>query len=166
MPPSPTAVAYTNPYYPDLKINYDSSWAFSTSTSETNYKNVLSRELLFIKNGVKFEINIYPVFATGCGGGQRSKLPEIKINSKFSRYKSEINQNSYYYLSPGGAYEDCAFFGVGRLNSNIISKEFTAAMNEKYVYSLVGVTVAGTDQNTIAEVDKIVLNSKLFSKAR
>ena len=168
VPPSPAAVAYTNPYYPDLKINYDSSWAFSTSTSETMYKNVLNRRLLFIKNGVTLEVNIYPVFPTGCGGPDLvdGKLKEIKINSKFSRYRSKNKQNSFYYLRPGGAYADCAFFGLGSINSNLVSKDFTAMMSTKYVYSFVNLEVTGTNAATIAEVDGIVLNSKLYSKPR
>jgi|GEM_PF-5907798 len=164
----PAAASYTNQFYPDLKINYDSSWAFSTSTSKSSYTGVLNRQLLFIKNGVTFEVNIYPVFATGCGGpGSPKKMAETKIGANLSRYKSNSRTNSYHYLTSGGfGDEDCAFFGLGRLNSTVVSKEFTEAMDSKYVYSFINVTVTGTDQNTIKEADKIVLNSKFVSSKR
>lgn len=164
----PAAVSYTNPFYPDLKINYDSSWAFSTSTSKSNYTGVLNRQLLFIKNGVTFEVNIYPVFATGCGGPNKPvPMKETKIGGKISRYRSTYRTNSYHYLTSGGSGdEDCAFFGMSYINSNVVSKDFTAAMGDKYVYSFINISVTGSDQNTIKEVDKIVLNSKFISRSR
>lgn len=165
----PTAASYTNQYYPDLKINYDSSWAFSTTTSETSYKNVLSRDLIFIKNGVLFTVGITPSFVTGCGGPSTdpNKMKETKIGGNLSRFKSNYTLNKYHYLPSGGAqYEECIFFGLGTLNSNLVSKDYTAMMKDKYVKSWITISVTGTDQNTIKEVDKIVLNSKFVSKSR
>jgi hypothetical protein len=47
-----TKSEYTSPYFPTLKLPYTSDWNFNTSTGESEFKGLLSRQISFTKNSV------------------------------------------------------------------------------------------------------------------
>jgi hypothetical protein len=59
---------YTNPFFPDFKLVYPNDWKFETSTSESQYKGLSTRNIKLVKNGVTLSFDSVPAFPTGCGG--------------------------------------------------------------------------------------------------
>lgn len=60
---------YTNPYFPDFKLVYPEDWKFETTTSSSQYKNLINRKLILTKNSYSLVVGFYATaIADGCGG--------------------------------------------------------------------------------------------------
>jgi hypothetical protein len=123
---------YTNPSYPNLKINYDNSWKMEcTSQKARFYENILVYKVILKKNNSELNFNFAPIIPTGCSGGEES--PGLADLGQFKRYKTgenpynkEDESNSYYYSKS-------SFCNLAnKIKSNITRFNFEKKLKNKF----------------------------------
>ncbi len=62
---------YTNPYFPNFKLVYPEDWKFTTTTTQSEVKGLLNREIVLSKNNtnLRFNFRLAPTGGGGCGIG-------------------------------------------------------------------------------------------------
>jgi hypothetical protein len=160
--------SYTNPYFPNLKINYDSSWKFETSTYNSSAQGLLDRKIVLTKNNTKisFSTIVRPPDGAGCYEIRNA----IKLNEKYTR-ASFVNQSrelmgSQLYMKPSSI--DCVS-GYFSIYSNIKANSYPSYYNpyggnlkpndsEKVLY-LLSINLDSQDEKLTLEADEIIKNS-------
>ena len=100
-------LVYTNPYFPSIKLPYNSDWQFSTTTSTSSIDGLLSREITFKKNGIEknvfVKLNLTPIaeFVTlPCGpfDAEFQLEEKFKVEKKSEPLSSLISKKSTQYF--------------------------------------------------------------------
>lgn len=153
---------YTNPSYPNLKINYDNSWKMEIKDNQTPYyKNLLEREIILNKNDSKLIFSLFPV--TGMGGlemGDNGYYTKTEIGREgLWRWKSNTlfgqstSANNYFYASNRRR--------TGTISTSILVKDNPDYHNQKseFVTYFIMITVQSDNEIILKEADQIVANS-------
>lgn len=150
--------SYTNPFYPELAINYDSSWKFTTSTRETEIPQVLARTVTLEKNGAKLTFDFKPVEVVHNSCITQLKYTEqVKLRADFqtlNRYSVQ-DENRYFY-APGDMPPSCYSYLIKMVNM----EKYQTNPNASFEGELnINLTPKNADTQTIIEADQIILNS-------
>jgi hypothetical protein len=96
-----TIQTYTNPFYPELEINYDQSWEFSTTVENIHDTQLLKREVLLNKGGTALKFEFVPfeiVGSMGCAGGSRP-LETRQVKGELHRFRdTNLPPSQWIYL--------------------------------------------------------------------
>ena len=160
--PQQTTQTYTNEYYPSLKINYDNSWKFSTTTTP-DVDGLVNREITLTKNQTVLKFNLNIKINTGCAGGPDQI--SVATAGKHFRLKDDYQDSTYYYQS----YSKGMLCGINyTIISNLPSKNYPkySQQTEPFVESFVKVSVAGSNQQELLEADQIVANSSFGNPSK
>ena len=168
---TPAKKTYTNPTYPNLKINYNDSWNMRVVRhSEQHYQDIedVSVILQDRNSDVSLQFDLFVKIPTGCGGGGESDEKKVKqINNDLARYFDEYS-NSYFYVqgdTPDTFSSSCKVLNH-TLTSNLSRGELTA--NHPYFQNFpqdnllegrIGMTLTGSDSLGISKADQLVASS-------
>ena len=94
--PEANLATYTNPFLPKLKIVYDKSWNFSTTTSKSIYPELVNRKITLTKGGSTLSFSTGPLVPTGCEGNPEQMYNNIS-NTKLV---NGVYKNIYRLLNP------------------------------------------------------------------
>jgi hypothetical protein len=155
----PKQESYTNQYYPDLNIQYDETFSFSTETQNSNYENLLSRQIYLLKNQTLLTFNITPKYPTDCFSDRNDSIRLAQLSNGMARYRyTTYDQIQFYMKDKGELAKNCSHLEIV-LGSNLESSSYNEVF-EGLVESYVTIDVSGNfDADTLLEMDKIVERS-------
>lgn len=166
---------YTNPNYPNLKINYNNSWKIERSNSKSIKTDnpdgqLMDGTLTLTKNNTTLRFNFSMPQRYG-GGFSGDKI--LANLGKFKRYNQSIpaineeaglQKNKYYYT------ESAQKSPMNRIKTNLTKKDVSEKelkyivpnefLENKLNYWLL-ITLDSTSPAEIAEADEIIKNSVL-----
>jgi hypothetical protein len=165
--------SFTNPFYTNLKINYNNSWKMETTTKRYDiYPNLLERKVTFTKENSVLEFVFSPTrIPSGCGGDSADEI--VSKVGNFNKYKNMIiSQDSNYDFYYAGS-ANC--FLSNEITTNISIEDvrfsddyFGTAFNEYYnsqniktVRYITEITLKSSNPTHIQEADEIIKNSVL-----
>jgi len=159
----PASQTYTNQYIPSLRVLYNDSWSFSTSTTASQlYPDLVERTIQLKKNSATLTIRTRPIIPTGCGYEQNygTKLADT-IGGKYSRYSFDQSGVQYYVPQNKSIVFSCVTFYYV-LNSTIRSATYDSIMKPEPVRLSVWATLQSSNDTDTLEADEIIKNSTLF----
>jgi len=174
---------YTNPNYPNLKINYDNSWKIETESSlYRNYEELCQGKITLSKNNSKLTFELKPEIPVGCDPLHDEKV--YSLNSKIERVYSfdvdpsdhnkiiEPNPNQYYYrkvVSTDNCWGDSSL----KLKTNVIYNELSdkdkvlnspkrdLLVKNGFLYYVAYTSLNSSNPTEILQADEIIKNSVL-----
>lgn len=162
-----TNQTYTNPNYPDLKINYDDSWKSSIEkrkTSDNDSKDKLMNErLILTKNDTYLIFDFLMPQTTEFGLTYRSKEKILADLGKLKRYSHDLILSKYLYNENG---KNPVINIKTNLTKNNLNQEDAkyiipdAFSENKLNYQLI-ITLESLNNAEIAQADKIIKSSIL-----
>lgn len=158
---------YTNPNYPNFKLNYDNSWKMEEKTSQSNFEGLMNREIILTKDETlltfRLEIGL-PV--DGSGGDPKYSVAQTGL---FYRLIDKDNKFDYSSENKSFIKENI----IGKIKTNLKVSDFADYKNspqiindENYIISSVYATLEGSDQKTLSEADQIVADSSFGESLR
>ena len=164
---------YTNPNYPNLKINYDNSWKLDIQESSSEYLNLPVTYLVLSKDNIIVDFNFYPRSQTYQQHieniVQSSEVAKI-LNNNIMRIKDDMNPfytsdrktNIIYIKSnlPGNNYPD---YKVKTNNEGDMIEYIVQAGVRQYMKNCSNSPCIEniTNFQLLEEVDEIIKNSIL-----
>jgi len=82
--PTGKTETYTNQYFPGLKLTYDNSWKFTTTTTNSQYPGLLNRRLELKKDNALFTVELRPKIETFSETKGKMLIPNNTSITKFS----------------------------------------------------------------------------------
>jgi hypothetical protein len=153
---------YTNPYFPNLKVVYDKSWKFSTSTQDSSVKGIVNRTIILNKGATSLKFELKPSLESGCGVPEDMKKPLLKNvkGSKFNRFDFGVGGDVYTSKSDT-IYLSCPLSFINIVQSSISADDFPNpfySKGQKYPFELIA-SVKGAQY--LDEADQIIADSTL-----
>jgi len=160
--------SYTNPFFPNLKVTYDESWKFETTTKEANYKGLLNRTFVFSKDGKSFKINLTSKILTGCSGSGEDNIKEsVNLGNGVYKIKYSFPGETKVRVEYSKSKTDVACILTNPLETNIKTSEiptyktdFPTDATVIYFFS-VDTSSINIDDLIYSQVDKIIGQSVL-----
>jgi hypothetical protein len=157
---------YRNEFYPDLRLSYDSSWVFETTTEDTVYPELLARRLFLRKGDSVAEIVIRPFEQLPCESGAASSTTS-SVSRRLMRV--ETDSGEYRYIRSGQSLDEtCIERSWLPLSSNIATTDIpsyqAANPGDAVVQSLVEIKVTSSNEAELEQIDQIIRGSSLFSR--
>jgi hypothetical protein len=170
---------YTNPSYPNLKINYDNSWKMEKETiPRDNGADLADGKITLTKENTQMTFTLYSSGAVygGTGGPGPSVLEKIQITPNIIRYKLQnviISDSPVFYeyymplsitkIKTNITYDSSKHFGgmVGNGNLLKMCRESPTDCDIKDDLLLFTLTakMTSTDEKLITQADEIIKNS-------
>jgi len=145
---------YTNVSYPDLALNYPSSWTFATSTVPSLYDGLASREITLTKKDSTLTIFLELAVPRDCIAPPTALELQQQLKNGLARYYDPVD-SVYYYGVAEGFVAPCSS-AQHRLNSIIQSNQFQELMGENRVYAWVAIDLVTSNQDHINQADQII----------
>lgn len=91
--------SYVNEFFPDFELNYPNTWDFETTTDESMYDNLRTRNITLEKQDSTLTISLTPQFVSGCAGEVASDYTTLDEVGTFTLFRSNENENMYEIAS-------------------------------------------------------------------
>lgn len=166
--------AYTNPYFPNFKLNYDDSWKFERKTKAYDINpNLLEGTYTLTKNNTQITVVAAPVrIPSGCGGGNENWPKGEKVGN-FYRYQEgssvifSVNQDTSCILDNKIAtnikLSDVQYIQDPNYNYKAVAEDTYKNLLKSdtviYNYSIRIESVESPNSSTLQEAENIIQNS-------
>lgn len=157
---------YKNQYFPNFELNYDSDWKVENTTVASAYPGLLIRNINFSKAGKSFNLKLYPLPLSGCGGTEPIISQKKDVGSGIFRVTVEFDNTSstYYTKAPNSATCPLDNRIVSNISAADIPKYAEFFGKDKFVNYIFDVELISPSESApvseYIEIDKIISQSK------